>query len=65
MLKLPSLGWAIVDDTYGKLVLFDHRTPIYWLRRIAIKEAEEHGFTTTGKKRDVRICRVIVRQFSR
>jgi hypothetical protein len=64
MLKSPALGWAIVDDVDQKLIVFDGRTPIYWHRKVAVDEARERGFTTSGDKPDVRICRVQVRQYS-
>lgn len=59
MLKIPELGWALVDAR-GALVVIDGRLPVYWRRRVAQLEANEHGFTTTGTAPDVRICRVTI-----
>jgi hypothetical protein len=63
-LKSQAIGWAIVDDVLGTLVIFDGRTPIYWRRDVALLEAKERGFSTRGKEPDVRICRVTVRPYS-
>jgi len=63
MLKKPEKAWAIVNRD-GTLALFDGRAPIYWLRRVAIEDALDQGFCMSGRDPDVRICRVLVRQFS-
>jgi len=62
MLKKEEQGWAIVDAKSGDLMLFDGRMPIYWLRRVAVMVAKEHGFTADGSDRDARICKVSIRQ---
>lgn len=56
--RLPMEAWAIVDRRTGDLALFDHRVPVFWLRRIARSEALEHGYTTCGEDADVRVVRV-------
>ncbi len=64
MLKVPAVGWAIVDAVTGKLVLFDARVPVFWNRRVAKNTATEHGWARDGGKAPIRICRVSLRQYS-
>lgn len=51
-------GWAIFDAATGKPVLFDYRMPVYWLRRLARRDAREYGWEWQGKTADVVIRRV-------
>jgi hypothetical protein len=59
--KIPLTVWAIVDARTSKLMVFDCHVPIYWLRRAAQADANDHGCTTVGPAADVRIRRCEVR----
>jgi hypothetical protein len=48
-------AWAIVHSG-DELDLFDERCPVYWLRRIAKKEAFQRSF------KDSRVVRVEIRE---
>jgi len=62
MNKTPiTTAWAIVDARTSKLMVFDGRTPTYWLRRVAQDYAKDYGCTTAGPAADVRIRRCEVR----
>jgi len=39
--NLPVKAWAIKDG--GKIMVFDARCPVYWLRRVAASEAAMRG----------------------
>jgi hypothetical protein len=52
-------GWAVVGRVTGALVLYDGRCPIYWLRRIAVEEAERHGFNV-GPDGNARVVKVLL-----
>ena len=66
MLMKSARAWAIVDETTGELVALYglDQVPIYWAADMAYEVAKERGFTLTGRHRDVRICRVEIREDS-
>ncbi len=49
----PLKAWTIVQSD-GKFDCFDERLPIYWLKRVALKEKERTSFA------DSRVVRVTV-----
>ena len=58
-------AWAIVDAVTDTLLTFDHRAPVYWLRKVARDDAHDRGLTSTGRAPDVRIERVRIQVPSR
>lgn len=55
---LPLRAWAVVTAR-DKLLLCDARCPVFWLRRVAVDWAREHGYAD-GEYRVVRA--VLARQ---
>ena len=55
------MAWVIVDARTGKMVVFDGHCPIYWRRRVARKDANDHGLTWHGPGADVRIQRCVIK----
>lgn len=43
-------GWCIIDSS-GYPIVTDGKMPVYWLRKIAKKEAQKFGFTRIAKCR--------------
>ena len=48
----PIKAWALVDAGSDRLVAYDHRLPITWLRKIAVYEL---GTKCIGTDRIVRV----------
>lgn len=59
--KLPVKAWAIRHRTTGKLVIFDARCPVYWLRKVAVSEAQKRGFTVAGPDADVDVFAIVMK----
>ena len=47
------MAWALMEN--GKLAIYDHRLPIFWLKYVAKREGDHHCI-------DWRIARVEIRE---
>lgn len=48
-----TIGYIVRDVKTHKPMVWDYRLPIYWFKRLALKDAVEHGYVVSGPRRQV------------
>ena len=51
-------AWIVYSKETQEPILWKHYVPMFWYRNVAINEAKECGYITSGPKQDVIIKKV-------